>query len=86
MPPIKHTIHKAGLEGDLTTDMAEGGSVAQLFSFIPEEGSKFQMVSVPNRLVKPTHYMTRSIADELFRTIGMEGKDWSNICRSPMIC
>lgn len=32
------------------------------------------MVSVSNQLVKPTHSMTRSTTDELFTTLGLDGK------------
>lgn len=74
MPPTEYTIHRAGLGDHLTTGMVEGGSTTQLLPFILDAGSNFQMVSLSTRLIKLTRYLTWLATNELFRTMGLEGK------------
>lgn len=56
VPSIEYEIYGARLEGYLTIGRGKDNSAAQLPPFISDEGSNFQMVSVPNRLVKPIRY------------------------------
>lgn len=74
MPLIEYLIHRRRLDGDLTTNTTRQSDAAQHPSFVLNEGSEVQMVSVPNELVKSTRYMTRSTTDELFSTLGLDGK------------
>lgn len=67
MPLTKYLIHGRVIEGNLTSSTA-----AQL-SFLYER-NEVHVVSMLNRLVRVTCYMTKSTTSELFSTLDLDEK------------
>lgn len=71
MPSTECTIHRAGLESNLTVSTIED-IAAQLSPFILRELGTDGVGVKPT--VKPTRYMTKSATDELFSTLSLDEK------------